>query len=169
MTGISHSLSHLTPNFPPPCLENGRGWLRIAWVQSLPSGYRIYIIILFSDFFPYRLLQNIEYTSLCYTVGPCCLPILYIVVCICQSQSPNLSLPPPFFPFGNHQFVFYVCESLSVANGSYLLMPIIPKCTTIWTGVLSSHFHFTVMPAFGSMFCINAYFTFLIRNRDTEW
>ena len=25
----------------------------------------------------------IEYSSLCYTVGPCCLSILYIVVCIC--------------------------------------------------------------------------------------
>ena len=25
----------------------------------------------FSDFFPYRFLQNIEYSSLCYTVGSC--------------------------------------------------------------------------------------------------
>ena len=25
----------------------------------------------FLDSFPYRLLQNIEYSSLCYTVGPC--------------------------------------------------------------------------------------------------
>ena len=31
--------------------------------------------------FPYRLIQNIEYSSLCYTVGPCCLSVLYIVVC----------------------------------------------------------------------------------------
>ena len=35
--------------------------------------------------FHYRLLQNNEYinSSLCYTVGLCCLPILYVVVCVC--------------------------------------------------------------------------------------
>ena len=31
---------------------------------------------------PYRLLQNIEYSSLCYTVGPRWSTILYIVVCL---------------------------------------------------------------------------------------
>ena len=33
--------------------------------------------------FPYRWLQNILYVSLCWTVGPSCLSILYTVVCIC--------------------------------------------------------------------------------------
>ena len=33
--------------------------------------------------FHYGLLQDIEYSSLCYTVGPCCFSTLYIVVCIC--------------------------------------------------------------------------------------
>ena len=33
--------------------------------------------------FHYRLLQDIEYSSLSYTVGPCCLSILYIEMCIC--------------------------------------------------------------------------------------
>ena len=42
----------------------------------------IYISILFQIIFPYRLLQNIEYCSLCYTVGLCWLSILYIVACI---------------------------------------------------------------------------------------
>ena len=42
------------------------------------SGRDSYIIL-----FYYRLLQDIEYNSLCYIVGPCCLSILYIVVCIC--------------------------------------------------------------------------------------
>ena len=54
----------------------------------------IYIYIYFQILFHYRLLQDIEYSSLCYTVGPCCLPILYILVCTCESQTPNLSLPP---------------------------------------------------------------------------
>ena len=42
-----------------------------------------YIYILFQILFPYRLLENIEYSSLRYTVGPCWLSILYIVVWIC--------------------------------------------------------------------------------------
>ena len=37
----------------------------------------------FLFFFHYSLLQDIEYSSLCYTVGPCCLSTLYTVVCIC--------------------------------------------------------------------------------------
>ena len=36
--------------------------------------------ILFQTIFPYMLLQNNEYISLCYTVGPCCLSVLHIVV-----------------------------------------------------------------------------------------
>ena len=45
--------------------------------------YIIYIYILFQILFHYGLLQDIEYSSLNYTVGLCCLPILYTVVCIC--------------------------------------------------------------------------------------
>ena len=41
------------------------------------------IYILFQIIFPYRLLQNIEQSSLCYRVGPGWLSILYVVVCIC--------------------------------------------------------------------------------------
>ena len=41
---------------------------------------RVYIYItVFQILFPYRLLQNIEYSSLCYTVGPC-FSILYSVL-----------------------------------------------------------------------------------------
>ena len=29
------------------------------------------------------------------------------------TPTPNLSFPPTF-PFGNHKFIFYVCESISV-------------------------------------------------------
>ena len=43
----------------------------------------MYIYILFQIFFRYWLLQDIEYSSLCYIAGPCCLSVLYIVVCIC--------------------------------------------------------------------------------------
>ena len=37
----------------------------------------ILIHILFQILFHYRLLHDIEYVSLCYTVGPCCLSILF--------------------------------------------------------------------------------------------
>ena len=41
----------------------------------------IYIYIYFIQIlFSFRLLQNIEYSALYYTVGPCWLSILYIVV-----------------------------------------------------------------------------------------
>ena len=40
----------------------------------------IYIYILFHILFHYGLLQDMEYSSLCYTVGPCCLSVLYIVI-----------------------------------------------------------------------------------------
>ena len=49
----------------------------------------IYTYLLF-----FKLLQNIEQSSLCYTVGPCWLSTLKIAVYICQSQIPNLSLSP---------------------------------------------------------------------------
>ena len=45
----------------------------------------IYTYILFQILFHYKLLQVIECSSLSYTVGPCCLSILYIVVYICSS------------------------------------------------------------------------------------
>ena len=47
----------------------------------------IYVATLFQILLPYRLLQNTEYSSLCYTVGPCWLSILNIAVSTCQSQT----------------------------------------------------------------------------------
>ena len=68
------------------------------------------IHILFHVLFLYGLSQDIEYSSLCCTVGPCCLSILYILVCIYLSQIPNPSLS-----FGNHKSVLYVCEFVSIS------------------------------------------------------
>ena len=55
----------------------------VSGVQHSDSVVDREIDIPFQIFFPYRLLQNIEYSSLCYTVGPYWLFILYIVVYIC--------------------------------------------------------------------------------------
>ena len=42
-----------------------------------------YTYILFKNILShYGLSQDIEYSFLCYTVGPCCLSILHIIVCI---------------------------------------------------------------------------------------
>ena len=61
---------------------------------------------LFQILFPCRLLQSIESHSLCYTVGPCWLSVLCIVVCMLISTSEFIPLiPPPTFPMGNHKFV----------------------------------------------------------------
>ena len=39
------------------------------------------VSILFQILFPFRLLQTIEQSSLCYTLGPCWLSIFNIAVC----------------------------------------------------------------------------------------
>ena len=46
----------------------------------LPSPFHLF---LHSFFFPFPLwfITGTEYSFLCYTVGPCCLSILYVVVC----------------------------------------------------------------------------------------
>ena len=43
----------------------------------------IYMYSFFQIIFSYRLLKNTEDSSLCYTVDPCWLSILYIVIYIC--------------------------------------------------------------------------------------
>ena len=60
-------------------------WKKPDWKSS--------ILDHFFFLFHYVLLQDIKYSSSCYTVGPCCLSILYITVCIWQFQTPSLSLP----------------------------------------------------------------------------
>ena len=56
----------------------------VSGVQQSHSVIRIHVSILFQILFPFRLLQSLEQSSLCYAVGPCWLSILNIAVCICQ-------------------------------------------------------------------------------------
>ena len=66
----------------------------VSGVQQ--SDLVIHISIFFQILFPYRYSQSIECSSLCYTVGPCWLSILYIVVCIYRNlhfkQVPQVTL-----------------------------------------------------------------------------
>ena len=55
----------------------------VSGVQQSDSVIHTDISILFQTLFPYRLLQNTEQSSLCYTAGTCWLSILFIEMCIC--------------------------------------------------------------------------------------
>ena len=52
----------------------------VSGVQQSDSVIHTHISILFQVLFPFRLLQNIEQSSLCYTVGPCWLSILNLCI-----------------------------------------------------------------------------------------
>ena len=69
----------------------------------------MYMCLFFFRFFPYRSAQNIEQNSLCYTVGPCWLSILYRAVFV----NPTLPIYPssPSFPYDNHVYFLslWVC------------------------------------------------------------
>ena len=60
----------------------------------------IYIYVFFSMWF----IPGRKYSTLFYPFGPCCLSILYIIVCICQLQTLH-----PFFP---HPLSLGNCESV---------------------------------------------------------
>ena len=66
----------------------------VLGVQQADSVIHIHASTLFQILFLFRLLKNIEQCSLCYTVDHCWLSILNTAMCTCQSQTPNLSLPP---------------------------------------------------------------------------
>ena len=68
-------------------------------------------ILFFQILFHFKLLQSIEYNSLCCSIGLYGLSVLYTVVSVNPMFLIYILLP---FPFDNHKFVFYVCESVSV-------------------------------------------------------
>ena len=59
----------------------------VSGVQQSDSVTHIHVSIPFHILFPFRLLQNIEQSPLCYTIGPCWLSVLNIAVC-------NVNLTP---------------------------------------------------------------------------
>ena len=65
----------------------------VSSIQQTDSVMHILKSILFQVLSPFRLLKNLEQSSPCYTVGPCCLSVLNIAVCTCPSQIPYPSLP----------------------------------------------------------------------------
>ena len=51
----------------------------VSGVQQSDSVLHIHVSILFQILFPYRPLQSIEHTSLCYTVGLCPAPFSFLL------------------------------------------------------------------------------------------
>ena len=52
----------------------------VSDVQQSDSVIHMHVSILLQILFPFRLLENIEQSSLCYKVGPCWLSVLNIAV-----------------------------------------------------------------------------------------
>ena len=73
-------------------------WL-VSGGQKSDSLIDIQISILPEIPLPSRLPQNIEQSSLCYTVGPCWFSILNKALCACWWQTPYLTLPCLFSHF----------------------------------------------------------------------
>ena len=62
------------------------------------------------------LSQDIEYHSLCYTVGPCYSSILHIIVCIASSKLPVHPSSSPSLSATTSLFL-HVCESKTMLIG----------------------------------------------------
>ena len=100
----------------------------VSGVQQSDSVIHIYMYILFHIHFHYSLLQDIEYNSLFYTVGSCCLSILYIVVCIYWNQdiSQYQLARILFFVVHNVSFINTILDFMKYAM--LLLGTLIPVC-----------------------------------------
>ena len=66
----------------------------------------MYVYIL-SHFFHYGLLRDIEYSSLCYAVGPCCL--IHSIYNSLHMLIPNSHCSPPSPPISWHLQVCSQC------------------------------------------------------------
>ena len=79
--------------------HQGSHLLKYSWFKMLcqfllhSKVIQLYLYIFFFIF--YGLSLDIQYCTLCHIVGPCCLSMLYIKVCICWSQTPNPSISQP--------------------------------------------------------------------------
>ena len=120
---------------------------------------------IYSVLFHYGLLQDIEYSSLCYRVGTCCLFILYIVVYICYSQTHNSSFPLSFslwspwirflrlwvcFCFTNMFISIFKIPHISYTVFNFLFLP-------SFSVIIYMFFRVTAMTLFHSFFMAEQY------------
>ena len=73
-------------------------WLTMLYQYLLYSKMtHLYKYIHFLIFFYYDLSQDVECSSLCYALEPCCLRILTVIVCVYNPRLP-VHPPPSHFP-----------------------------------------------------------------------
>ena len=90
--------------------------LKYTWFTMFQVYINIHIYFLFQILFHSKLLQDTEYSPLCYIVNPCLFLYSGVYLLIPYSQ-----FIPPSFPLGNHKFVFYVCVSVLYITNSFIL------------------------------------------------
>ena len=91
-----------------------------------------HIYILFHILFYYASSQNTEYSSLCYTIGPCWLSILcLLIVCLCWSQTLIPSLYS-FLNLGPHATSFME-PSVSALSNSPSVSTISESQDAVWS------------------------------------
>ena len=88
--------------------------LQFSGVQKVIQLY-VYVYTVFLIISDHGLLQDIEYSSLCYTIGPCCLSILYVVVFI--------SLSPRFWIYPSCLTSLVIMSLFSMSLGLFLFSP----------------------------------------------
>ena len=130
----------------------------VLFQMQSKSNLVIHMYILLQIIFHYRLIHYMKCSPLCYTVGPCCLFILCIVVCVCQSLILNLSLPL-FALVTNCKFVFYANQTNAI---NYIIdfiqiSPVLHVCMcVVFYEILSCLFSFLL--TFKLNFFISRYF-----------
>ena len=99
----TYIISSVAQTCPTLCNHMDSGTLGFPVQHTLYIYIYIYVLCLtyiyicsFPYPFHYDLSEDTEYSFLCSTVGPCCLSIIYIIVCICYSQTPSSSLEAHF-------------------------------------------------------------------------
>ena len=116
----------------------------VSGVQQSDLVLHTYISISYQILFPYRLLQNIEYSSLCYTVGTCWLSILETqprILCTViplALSSPSWHLPAPGSSLMYHarKIMFFTdCQNSSPLEWKYLQI-LAQTITFPWTRFL---------------------------------
>ena len=95
-------------------------WCTAKWFSCI----YMYIYILFHILFHYGLSQDIEYSSLCYTVGHCFLSILYmylfkLVFLFSLEKYPEVQLLDHIVSFWISVFIFFGYIPRSGITGSY--------------------------------------------------
>ena len=76
-----------------PGATNRATSIYIPYLEKGSFSYVFFVVVVIHSFlnilFYYGLSQETGYSFLCSTVGPCCLSILNVIVCIYQPQIPS--------------------------------------------------------------------------------